>query len=181
MFVRTRRMDLAERRLPAHVLERATLRGNEFAWPVSYIPKVIEAARLGGLVNIGGQLQFRFPSGGTAECYWVEVSTSEASDPELPWTEQVERSAREALSQFKALQSRYNFLAEGRNSFGQYIREFEASGGNASDAMCFVWYVEASPYADRKILSAEERQATGSLFETEAKLISKYGDGAQSE
>jgi hypothetical protein len=142
-------MELAEKRLPSRVLERATLRGNEFAWRVSDIPDVIEAARAEGLVSLGGQLQFRMP-GATCECYWVEVSTSKVSDPDLPWTEQVERAAAEAHSQFKALQSRYDFLAEGRESFGKYLDEFEASAGNINDAMCFVWYVEASPFADKR-------------------------------
>jgi hypothetical protein len=36
-------MRAIELRLPHDVLQRATLRGNEYAWPVEYIPKVIEA------------------------------------------------------------------------------------------------------------------------------------------
>jgi hypothetical protein len=54
-------MRAIELRLPHDVLQRATLQGNEYAWPVEYIPKVIEAAREAELASIGGQLQFRLP------------------------------------------------------------------------------------------------------------------------
>ena len=138
-------MDLSETALPARLLERATLRGNERAWPIRDIPELIEAARLAGLINVGGQLQFRFPAGGTCECYWVEVDTFKSVPSDLPWDQRVERTAVEARSQFADLQQRYDFISEGRSTFGSYLDEFETSGGDANDAMCFVWYVEGQP------------------------------------
>ena len=136
-------MDLPEAALPALLLERATLRGNEFAWPIGDIPDVIEAARSAGLISVGGQLQFRFPSGEICECYWVEVDTFQSVPADLPWHERVEQTAASALSQFEDLRRRCDFVAEGRSAFRSYMDEFEASGGNLKDAMCFVWYVGA--------------------------------------
>ena len=143
-------MELSETLLPARLLERATLRGNERAWPISDIPEVIEAARLANLISVGGQLQFRFPTGETCECYWVEVDTFRSVSPDLPWPEWVEQTALAAHSQFQDLQDRYDFIAEGRSAFGKYLDEFEASGGDLSDALCFVWYVEAKPDASEQ-------------------------------
>jgi hypothetical protein len=54
---------IEEGALPPDIISRASLRGNEYAWPVETIPEVIEAARPNALVNIGGQLQFRFADG----------------------------------------------------------------------------------------------------------------------
>ena len=60
-------MTSTELRLPHDLLQRASLRGSEYAWPIEDIPKVIEAARQANLASIGGQLQFRLPDGGTCE------------------------------------------------------------------------------------------------------------------
>ena len=53
---------------PGQLLERATLRGNERTWPIGDIPEVIEVAKENDLASVGGQLQLRFPDGGTCEC-----------------------------------------------------------------------------------------------------------------
>lgn len=58
-------MSDAELLLPKEIHGRATLRENEYAWPIAEIPSVIDAARLSNLVNIGSQLQFRIHDGGT--------------------------------------------------------------------------------------------------------------------
>lgn len=128
--------------MPQRLLDRSSLRGNEYAWRVGDIPDVIEAARLAGFVSLGGQLQFRVP-GGTCECYWVEVDTFRVVSSDLLWPERVDRTASEALDQFQRLSSSFDFLAEGRKAFPEILSEFEASGGRAEDAMCFVWYLEA--------------------------------------
>ena len=132
---------LPERHLPDDVLSKASLCGREYAWRIEDIPEVIEAARRAGLVSLGGQLQFRLPDRrGTCECYWVEVSTAEAP-PSLPWAERVEKAAAAAAAGFQSLLGRFDFLAEGRDAFGEHLSAFEAAGGSASDAMWFVWYV----------------------------------------
>ena len=129
------------RHLPKELLEQASLRGNEHAWRIDDIPAVIEATRDAGLVNVGGQLQFRLPDGGTCECYWVEVDTYKRVPKELPWIERVVRTAEVALEEFTCLQSRYDFMEEGQRAFGDRLRELKERGGIPAEAMCFVWYV----------------------------------------
>jgi hypothetical protein len=134
-------MQFPEKLLPHDLLERATLRGNEYAWPPEDIPKVIEAAKKANLVNIGGQLQFRFPEGGTCECYWVQVDTYQTVPPNLPWAERVARTAEAALADLHELQSRCDFIAAGRTAFEEEFQKWEGNGGDPAAAMCFVWYV----------------------------------------
>ncbi len=126
--------------LPPQLLQRATLRGREHAWPISDIPALIEAARYAHLLNLGGQLQFRFPDA-TCECYWVEVAPLKDLPPNLSWAERIDRAAQIAREDFSALQKRYDFLAEGRGSFSVPFEQFSASGHDPAEAMCFVWYV----------------------------------------
>jgi hypothetical protein len=134
-------MQFPERLLPHDLLEQATVRGNEYAWRLDDIPRVIKAAREAELVSIGGQLQFRFPDGGTAECYWVEVDTYRTVPSTLPWAERVTRTAEAALADFRGLQTRFDFIAEGRTCFEEVFQKWEAKGGDPASAMCFVWYV----------------------------------------
>lgn len=136
--------------LPEDLIARASLRGSEYAWPISDIPKVIEAARSCGLVSIGGQLQFRFPDGPTCECYWVEVDTYKAM-PEIitSWSDLVALSAEAAKATFEKLLETYDFVEEGRKAFTQVFSDFEKCGQDASDAMCFVWYLKAESDEDQ--------------------------------
>lgn len=53
----------------------------------------------------------------------------------------MEKSANMALTRFEALAREFDFVAEGKTSFGPSLLEFEAKGGAASEAMCFVWYL----------------------------------------
>jgi hypothetical protein len=141
-------MRAIELRLPHDVLQRATLQGNEYAWPVEYIPKVIEAAREAELASIGGQLQFRLPDGGTCECYWVEVDTYKSVPASLPLQERINQTAAVALADFSRLLSKFDFVAEGRRSFAEHFKRLEAEGGDPTQTMCFVWYLddgESSP------------------------------------
>ena len=96
-------------RLPAPVLHRASLRGNEYAWPVADIPLVIGTARDAGLISVGGQFQYRLPDNGTCECYWIEVDTYRAVPKELPWDERVLKTAEVALRDFAELSSTYSW------------------------------------------------------------------------
>ncbi len=139
-------MEQSKHVLPAHILDQATLRGNEYAWPVSDIPMVIEAARSANLVNIGGQLQFRFPDA-TCECYWVEVDTYRTVPTDLPWLERVSGTAAAAVSQFQLLREKSDFIAEGRLGFARYLDAFEMKGGDLNEIMCFVWYVRSEEKA----------------------------------
>ena len=138
-------MRLAESLLPEDVIARATLRGNEYAWPVGDISTVIEAAKSANLINVGGQLQVRIPEGLTCECYWVDVDTHKEVSADLPWAERVSATAATALSQFQQLCHELDFFAEGRAALGEHLGKFDAQGGDLKEALCFVWYVEGRP------------------------------------
>ncbi len=139
-------MRLAEHLLPVDVIRHATIKGTEYAWPVHYIPTLIDAAKSANLVNIGGQLQFRL-SPNTCELYWIEVDTYRSISEELTWTERVSKSAEIAFLQFQKLCNDFDFAAEGLKAFGAHLEDFQAQGGDLDKAMCFVWYVEAEPVA----------------------------------
>ena len=140
----------AEEMLPADLLARASLSGNEYAWPLDDILEVIEAARKANLVNLGGQLQFRLPGGGTCECHWVEVDTYQSAETSLPWRERVARTAEVAARDFTALRGKVDFLAEGWKGFPTPLSALVAEGGDPMQAMCFVWYSEGEEEAIAK-------------------------------
>lgn len=125
--------------LPSHLLNNASVRGKEYAWPLELIPSVIESCKAAGLVSLGGQLQFRLPSG-TCECYWVAVDTRTQIDTGREWDDLVSRSASIALRQFETLKSKFNFEEEGRKAFASSFSQLESAGGAPKDHACFVWY-----------------------------------------
>lgn len=119
--------------LPEVILRKATRRGNEYAWHPTDIPEVIEAARQAGLVNLGGQLQFRLP-GATCEIYYIEVEKSgDITNPD--------DAAARTLAEFKAIYSPEKCFQEGRDAFPD-VRDFEDAGGDLSSVICFVWYLK---------------------------------------
>ena len=126
-------------RIDPVVLGQANLRGGEYAWPRAVIPDVIEAVRVSELLNVGGQLQFRFPEG-TCECYWVVVDVPKILEPGLARHEQIEKSAQIARAEFDALVKATDFLSEGTNAFSSVFKAQEAAGFHPRDFMCFVWY-----------------------------------------
>ncbi len=126
---------------PKHLLDRATLRGREFAWQLNDIPSVIEAVKATGYISIGGQLQFRLEDGGTYECYEVEVNTCKTLE-KLDRAEHVSASAAEALRQFDRLPNEFDFIVQGRAGFGKIFDERGATESDIKEAMCFVWYAE---------------------------------------
>ena len=134
-----------EEQIPDSLRRRASLRGGEYAWPVEDIPNVIEAARLANLASLGGQLQFRLPDGGTCECYWVEIDPLVGLPPDLSWAERVSQTAERSLAAFHDLRSKFDFIREGRTAFADHLGKYEADGGDLSQAMCFVWYLESQP------------------------------------
>lgn len=144
---------MPENGLPSHVLQRASLRGGEFAWPPGDIPYVIEAARASNLVNIGGQLQFRLPDDGpTCECYWVDVDTYKSVEKTLDWGSRVALTAEAALRDFRDLQTRFDFIAEGWTAFRPYLTALVAQGRDPADSACFVWYVLSEADANTEAL-----------------------------
>jgi hypothetical protein len=138
----TESMTPIELLLPVDLVQRASLRGNEYAWTIDDIPKVIEAARQANLASIGGQLQFRLPDGGTCECYWVQVDTYKSVSTSLPWQEQVDQTAIVALADFSRLLLDFDFVAEGRGAFAEHFNRFVAEGGDPVQTMYFAWYLD---------------------------------------
>ena len=126
--------------LPADLLARATLRGNEYAWPLDDIPEVIEAGQKANLVSIGGQLQFRLRDA-TCECYWVQVDTYQSVQKTLPWRERVECTAEASARDFAELFSNFDLLAAGREGFAKHFDALIAEGRDPGASMCFVWYL----------------------------------------
>ncbi len=126
--------------LPAEILQRANLNGNEYAWRVEDIPCVIEAGRALNLVNIGGQLQFRLPDG-TAEVYWIEVDPTRWAPADLPRDDYVNECARLALEHFDRFVTPLDLIEEGRKAFPGRIERWEARGHDPREFMWFVWYL----------------------------------------
>jgi hypothetical protein len=138
-------MDRPEDRLPTETLAKSSVRGGEYAWRPMDIPGVIAAARAADLASIGGQPQLRLPNGATCECYWIEVDTHKTVQEGLSWPERVAATASAALEQYKQLISQHDFLAAALAAFPGHVEAFEKSGGDTSEALWFVWYVEAQP------------------------------------
>ena len=132
-----------EHLLPCDLQNRASLRGNEYAWRVEDIPEVIDATEAANLASVGGQLQFRLPDGSTCECYWVEVDAVRDLPDDLSWSDRVRATASAARRRFDELKQHFDFIGEGRKGFQEHLSEFEADGGSVADAMCFVWYVDS--------------------------------------
>ena len=117
-------VDSSEKQLPAEILQRADLRSNELAWRPSDIPTVIEAARRANLVNLGGDMQVRAPSGKWGEPLGVRVDTERVPN-DLPWNARVEQTARAALADFQALQEQCDFEAIAREAFPTLVAEVD--------------------------------------------------------
>jgi hypothetical protein len=124
-----------ETNLPKELLQKANLRGNEYAWSLDLMPEVIWAGKEAGLINLGGTLQFRIPEA-TCECYWVDI------DPEIPshctGSERIIAAAESCYAKFQALLNSLSLEAEA--SKFEILRTFMASGGNIEEFACFVWY-----------------------------------------
>ena len=131
---------MTEPRLPSEILAKASVRSDEYAWRVDDIPSVIDAARQAGLVNIGGQLQFRGPEF-TCECYWVEVDAYKAVPSDLPFQVRVDRTAEAATWAFETLSREVDLLAEGRTAFANVLGRYDDNA--LRDMMWFVWYVSS--------------------------------------
>jgi hypothetical protein len=96
--------------LPAEITKGASLRGNEYGWPISAFPEALAKAKSLGFACIGGQFQFRLPDG-IYEIYWLSADAGERRDGEL-WSDFSNRSCAEVLSKFGDLISKTDFIKE---------------------------------------------------------------------
>jgi len=118
--------------LPAEIAKEASLQSNEYGWPISAFPEALNKAKLMGFACVGGQFQFRLPTG-TFEMYWLSADPSERRDGEL-WSEFSTRSCEEVLAKFEDLVSKTDFVQEASN------RRLDL---RALDALVFVAYFES--------------------------------------
>lgn len=91
----------AEERLPAEILALGSRSGNEWAWPMEHVPRVIAVARGLSLATLGGQIQFRCQEG-TYELYWLNSDATPRAVGEA-WEAYASRSAEEVLAGFRRL------------------------------------------------------------------------------
>ncbi|QKQ26848.1 hypothetical protein [Candidatus Reidiella endopervernicosa] len=133
---------MEEEALPKELISKASISpGGEHAWKMEDIPKVIEAARVAGLANLGGQPQFQGPIG-TAEPYWLNFEPINRKTEEN-WKQYVERTATETLSAFDALCNKTDFEQEGVNNW-KHIKEEKDKGLNINEYLWFVLYFDSN-------------------------------------
>lgn len=127
-------------KLPPEIIERADTRGPELAWRVSDIPAVIEAAERASLLNLGGDLQFKAPSGALGEPIGMYVDTQRVPD-DVPWEDQVREAAKVALADFLSLQERFDFTKLAREDYPTIVAEVTSVGGDPGQVVFFRWLV----------------------------------------
>ncbi len=132
---------MCEHLLPSSVLGKASLRGNEYAWPLAAVEEAVTAAAGCGLVNLGGQAQFRIPEG-TCELYWVSLNSGAQLANEL-WETYVARSAAEVLAQLAALRERTDFIKEALQ--WPVLHQLHSQGVDLHQYLCFVLYFNPKP------------------------------------
>ncbi|MGD0759078.1 MAG: hypothetical protein ABR921_09245 [Candidatus Sulfotelmatobacter sp.] len=99
--------------LPPAIAKGASLRGNEYGWPISAFPEALAKARSLGFACIGGQFQFRLPDS-ICEMYWLSADPAGRRDDE-PWSDFSNRSCSEVMSKFEDLVSKTDFVREAAN------------------------------------------------------------------
>jgi hypothetical protein len=127
-----------ERFLGDELLQKASVRGNEFAWKKEDVIHVILSAKESRLASIGGQVQFRFPDG-YCELYWINFDSGDRKEDEL-WDDYVTRSADEVIKEFNRINREFDLLDEGYRSF-QFLKDkVEKEGVALGDYLCYVMY-----------------------------------------
>jgi hypothetical protein len=139
---------MSEKQLPDNILEKASLRGEEYAWKFEDIKDVILASKNLKLATLGGQAQFRFPDGPICELYWIDIDIQDQKETES-WTEFVNRSANEFLKEFDNRILKVDFLKEAK---GNKFLETKLEGNiDILKDLCFVVYiVNEKEYDDLK-------------------------------
>jgi len=127
--------------MPSDLMEKADLRGDEYAWPLPAFPAALAAAQTAGLACLGGQFQFRLPEA-TCEMYWLSVDPA-GQLPDEPWPAFVTRSCAETAVAFQSLASSTDFRAEAMR--WQSVPELSAAGAEPERHLYFVAYFVAEP------------------------------------
>jgi hypothetical protein len=130
---------MTEVKLPPSILDKASLRANEYAWRLADVAEAINAAQTSGLATLGGQIQFRTPDG-ICELYWLSA-TAEDRRPDEDWLPFVSRSAEQVLQRFVGLVATTDFVAEGLRHF-PCLAELQSRGDELAEYLCFVLYFQ---------------------------------------
>jgi hypothetical protein len=121
-------------RLPLCLLRRASeWPDGEPGWRREDVPAVIEAARMAGMVNLGGQPQFRLR--GPIELHWLNYDPSPRHQGEA-WASYVERSANETLTAFERMLRETDFV---REAFAWSLTRAAAEAG--VDPLEHLWFL----------------------------------------
>jgi hypothetical protein len=124
--------------LPRELTEKATLRGNEFAWGVDDFPSVLNQARALGYSCLGGQFQFR-PPGSTCEMYWLSADPDER-EPNESLAAYAHRSCTLVLDRFRAVLTAADFLEEAKR--WPDVAELSGPAATPLAHLCFVAYFQ---------------------------------------
>jgi hypothetical protein len=125
---------MASRELPADIAAGASLRGGEYGWPLDLFPHALERACARGYGCLGGEFQFRTPTG-IYEMYWLSVEVDDR-DPREAWDSFRERSCKETLERFEEKRRGTDFLAEARTGWGGSTDLFGSK--SPLESLCFV-------------------------------------------
>jgi hypothetical protein len=128
---------MVEALLPSLVLGKASLRGNEYAWPLAAIEEAVVAGWGSGLACLGGQVQFRLPDA-TCELYCFNADSADRL-PGEPWPVYVARSADEVIQGVRRLQRENDLIAEGVRSW-PHLAAMHGQGVDIAPFLCFVLY-----------------------------------------
>src|SRR5688572_4529971 len=128
----------SEKYLPEKILQKASVRGKEYAWKKEDLIEAILSAKKNRLASIGGQVRFKLPDG-CCELYWISFDSDDKIENES-WDEYVVRSADEVILKFKKINVEFDLIDEGYKSF-QFLKDKVTNDGIVlSDYLCFVAY-----------------------------------------
>jgi hypothetical protein len=89
----------------------------------------------------GGQAQFRLPDG-TCELYWIDLAPSGRTLGE-PWNQWVDRSADDAIANFRRRMAATNWQSEIQN--WEFLWEKAGKGVDVMSYLYFVLYFGENP------------------------------------
>jgi len=142
-------MEPPETKLPAELLDRATLRGKEWAWPIGDIPEVIEATRQANMISIGGQLQLRLPPELHASATGLKSIHSNLFRLTCRGANEWRRQQRRRNLSSKTCRSDMISWLKPSPPFRYNAKNLRPAAADPTSELCFVWYVQGKEAAQR--------------------------------
>jgi hypothetical protein len=158
------------------LMQRAFRDEDVYGWRPEDAPEVIEAARKASLRISGGMLLVFLPTeigGGTCSPRGQGIQLFTSISTELPWDEQVNKSADSALSEFKTLREKRDFVAEGRKAAGEVLKELGRPDTDIANMLGFEWHFRDSPFP---VVAPREKTVEEKIIEQAQEKFRKYGD-----